>query len=412
MWVSNCSPCQAVIDIRETPSYIGFSLAGFITDNAYPTYMKMTPPPATEITLLQLPVRNRKYFGEWLNVCWDEKSAVNLLATDAYAYIDFEKRKDYRILKASALKEIKFKGVGAALIACASDKLLDNIAQIEKDFNLPKGVESRRGEMINASYYWMADANPDNIEKHLKYAKMGGFRLMNLFYPCFESSGGYGFIGNYEIDRKRYPNGKEDLQNMLTRIKANGIIPGVHFLHSHIGRKSKYVTPIPDHRLNIVKTFHLSEELRENDTIVSVEENPEGAVMADGCRVLKVGTELIAYQDYSTEPPYRFTGCTRGVDHTTVNSLPKGSAIGILDISEFGAASVYIDQRTTLQDEVAVKIANLYDAGFQFFYFDGSEGMNPPFAINVPLAQYRVFRLLQPAPLFTERRDPGFCVRA
>lgn len=49
------------------------------------------------------------------------------------------------------------------------------------------------------------------------------------------------------------------------------------------------------------------------------------------------------------------------------------------------------------------KIANIYDAGFQFIYFDGSEGVNPPpFGINVGLAQYRVFKRLEPQPLFAE----------
>jgi len=189
---------------------------------------------------------------------------------------------------------------------------------------------------------------------------------------------------------------------MLDKIKAEGIIPGVHFLHSHIGRNSQYVTPIPDYRLNTVKSFNLSENLGRDDTTVFVEQNPEESVMEEGCRVLKVGTELISYESFTTIPPYKFTGCVRGIDKTTVNSLSKGEVIGILDVSEFGATSVYINQQTSLQDEIAEKIANIYDAGFQFIYFDGSEGVNSPFGINVALAQYRVFKRLVPQPLFAE----------
>jgi flagellar biosynthesis/type III secretory pathway chaperone len=279
---------------------------------------------------------------------------------------------------------------------------LDNIAQIEEDFNLPKGVESRRRDIINASYYWTYEINPGNVDEHIKYAKMGGFRAMSIYYPAFEGFGGYNLIGNYEIDKKLYPNGKEDLKKMLDKIKAAGITPGVHFLHSHIGRKSQYVTPVPDYRLNLLKTFNLSENLGRDDTVLFVEQNPAGCTVADGCRVLRVGTELISYENFTTTRPYQFTGCVRGVNQTTINSLPKGYSIGLLDVSEFGATSVYIDQRTSLQDEIAEKIANIYDAGFQFMYFDGSEGVNPPFGINVPLAQYRVFKRLQPAPLFAE----------
>lgn len=396
-------PYEAIIQIKETPAYVGFSLEDFIIDDDdYPAYLKITPPPATEVCLLQLPVRDLECFGEWLNVSWDNDVAVNVLGTDEYAYIDFEKRNGFSILKASTIKDIQFKGTGAALIVSEPDRLLDNIERIEEDFNLPKGVQSRRNDLINASYYWTSGINPGNVDDHIKYAKMGGFRLMSIYYPSFEGFGGYDRIGDYEIDRKLYSNGKEDLKKMLDRIKAAGIIPGVHFLHSHIGRKSRYVTPVPDYRLNLVKTFNLSEKLESDDTVLFVEQNPEGSTMADGCRVLKVGSELISYENYTTVRPYKFTGCVRGIDNTTVNSQPKGSIIGILDVSEFGATSVYIDQRTSLQDEIAEKIAHVYDAGFQFMYFDGSEGVNPPFGYNVASAQYKVFRRLKPDPLFAE----------
>ena len=196
-------PYQAVIRIKETPTYIGFTLHDFISDNIYPDYLKITPPPATELTILQLPIRDRKNFGEWLNVSWDSNVAINVLGTDEYAYIDFEKRNGYKILKAVAIKDVKFKGTGAALIVTETDNLLNNIAQLEEDFNLPRGVESRRNDLINASYYWTANINPENVDQHIKYAKMGGFRLMNIYYPSFEKSNGYRLIGNYEIDKQR-----------------------------------------------------------------------------------------------------------------------------------------------------------------------------------------------------------------
>ena len=199
-----------------------------------------------------------------------------------------------------------------------------------------------------------------------------------------------------------YPNGKEDLVNMLSKIQDTGITPGFHFLHTHIGRDSKYVTPVPDPRLNLLKYFTLAEPLGKNDTEIYIEQNPRGATMADGCRVLKIGTELISYEDYTTTPPYKFTGCTRGIDKTTVNSQPIGYIFGLLDVSEFGARSVYIDQNTDLEDEIAEKIADLYDTGFKFVYFDGSEGVNPPFWFNVAAAQYKVFKRLKPDPIFAE----------
>jgi len=195
---------------------------------------------------------------------------------------------------------------------------------------------------------------------------------------------------------------KADLKAMLIRIKEAGITPGCHFLHSHIGRDSRYVTPIPDHRLNLLRIFTLKQPLSKTDTTIYVEQNPANSTMASNRRVLKIGTELISYRGYTTSPPYMFYGCERGIDETTINAQPAGYMFGLLDVSEFGATSVYLDQYSDLQDEVADYIADLWDAGFEFIYFDGSEGVNPPFWYHVSGAQYRVFSKLKPEPLFAE----------
>jgi hypothetical protein len=83
------------------------------------------------VCLLQLPIIKRANFGEWLNVVWDDDVAVNILSTDEYTQIDSEEQQEYYILKASVVKDIKFFDTGAALIASATNHLLENIAQIE-----------------------------------------------------------------------------------------------------------------------------------------------------------------------------------------------------------------------------------------------------------------------------------------
>ena len=132
-------PYRAVIGVEVTPAYITFTLKGFLTDNIYPDYLKITPPPATEFTLLQLPVKDRKNFGEWLNVSWDEEVAVNVLATDPFAYIDFERRNGYKILKASALKEIKWEGTTAALIVSPPGNCWTTSRNWKRTSAYPKG---------------------------------------------------------------------------------------------------------------------------------------------------------------------------------------------------------------------------------------------------------------------------------
>jgi len=71
-------------------------------------------------------------------------------------------------------------------------------------------------------------------------------------------------------------------------------------------------------------------------------------------------------------------------------------------VSEFGATSLYIDQNRDLKEEIAQKFADIYKAGFQFVYFDGSGCVNPPFWFNVSAAQWKVYSQLKPEPIFAE----------
>lgn len=394
-------PFQAIIEVIERPDYLAFRLADFVADTAdYP--MPMTPPPVKELRLFQLPVKDRTHFGAWLNVSWDAQAAVNVLSTSPYARIDAERRQGYRVMYADALRDVRLQGTEAALIACPTHRLMDVIDTLEKDYDLPRGVASRRDARINASMYWSASATPENIHEHIAWMKKGGFTMMLLYYTClFEERGGYSLNGNYDY-RPEYPNGRKDVRAMLRTLKEHGITPGLHVLQTHIGVNSRYVTPVADHRLHLTRHFTLAQPLDEKNTTITVEQNPIGSVMAQGARVLQFGGELIAYEAYTTQPPYQFTGCRRGAYNTHIVAHPMGQIGGILDVSEFGGSSVYLDQQSSLADEVADKIADAYNAGFEFLYFDGSEGTNAPFEIYVPCSQYRVYRKLHQPPIFTE----------
>lgn len=394
---------EAVVEVKIASRYIVFTLTDFLVkpDSFGIGVMPMLPP-VSEFRLVQLPISTRERFGEWLNVMWDDKVAVNVLSACPYVRIAAEKRKDHRILFGETMRDIKLKNAGVALIVSAPEELLDAIKMLEEDFDLPRGVDSRRSEMINRSYYWAGDVTPQTVDEHIAYARKGGFRFMSIYMTSMLAAVGYFNCGEYDNYRKEYPNGKADLVAMLDKIKAAGIIPGVHILHSHIGLRSKYLTPIADHRVNLASRFTLSKPAGADDTTLYVEENPEWAPTYEKSRVLRFMGELIQYESYTTEPPYCFTGCKRGFNDTYPKSLEIGTVGGVLDITEFGGTSAYIDQRTDLQDEVADSFADLYDAGFEFIYFDGSEGTNPPFDINVGLAQWRIYRKLKKKPIFCE----------
>ncbi len=384
----------ATIALNITDDYIGFNLKAL--DYQIEAFGVKRRTEVDEFTLLQLPIKKRTYFGEWLNVVWDNQVAVNVLATDPYAKIDAFQNRNHYLLYAGMESKVKLMGVGAALITTSKNKLLDRIDRLERDYHLPLGVESRRNKAYNYSYYELRNVTTENIDEHITYAKQGGFKTMVIYYPDFAKS-----MGHFPW-RKEYPNGMTDLQTITRKIKDAGMIPGFHIHYNKAAKDDPYLSPVPDARLNLIRRFTLSDSIDNNTTILTVEENPEGCTKENGRRFLKLGNELVTYLDYTTTPPYQFTGCRRGELGSKIKAVEKGFKFGLLDIDDWPLFARF-DQNTSIQQEVAERIGKIYaEAGFQFVYFDGAEDVHQPFWNTVSISQLKVYNCLKPAPLFSE----------
>ncbi len=402
-------PFEAVIEVGVKDEYISFTLVDFIADaKDYPPPMDF--PPVTKLTLIQLPFDEKLAFGSWLNVVHTDKSCAAVMGTSPHAYIDAKCIFGRRILSATARRGIKLKGCAAALVCAPKEKFLDAVDSLEVDYDLPRGVASRRNAPLNTSVYWTSDLCPANADTHIARAKAGGFKLMLLYSTCMskwddydgKKSMGYEGFGNYSFN-ENYPNGEADLRLVLGKIKAAGITPGLHFLHTHVGIFTKYVTPVADRRLHKTRLFTLTKPLGLTDDVIYVDENPiDCPIDTPKCRALQFDGEIISYESYTTEPPFMFTGCKRGHFNTNVTEHKEYTVGGVLDISEFTGTSIYLDQNGDLQDEIGDNIAKIYNAGFEFIYYDGSEGTNAPFDYHVPNAQYRMYKKMNKAPLFCE----------
>ena len=404
------APYEARVKVRVAKDYLLFELAGFIVEKEDYGNLKMTLPPVKSFRLVQLPVKNRTNFGDWLNVVWDEKAATAVVGGGPLTVINGEKRHGFRLLAADADRDLKLVGATAAIVAAEAPAFLESLSSMEKGCGLPLGVESRKCPEMNASIYWSPHVTPKTVDDHIALAKEGGFRMMMIYYPALvkgaKGDSGYGGIGGYEL-RDEYRDGFKSLEEMLGKIKAAGITPGLHVLHTFIGFKSKYVTPVADHRLNLVRHFTLSRPLGTDAGDIYVEEDPSASPTNEHSRILRFGGELIGYESFTTARPYRFTGVKRGEKETNVTTHPQGEIGGVLDVCEYGAHSCYIDQDSSLQDEIAEKIARIYNAGFRFMYFDGSEGADVPYGIHVPGAQWKVVKRLKDPPIFTSGAAKG-----
>ena len=385
----------ATIGVKITDDYIGFRLKKL--DYDLKGFRKKRRTTIDEFTMLQLPVADRKNFGDWLNVMWDDDVAVCLLATDPYAKIDGIQRNGFHLMQAGGIPEVKIEGIGAALITTSTKNLLDHIDRIEKDYNLPEGVKSRRSEPYKWSYYeTYEELSPDNVERHIQYAREGGFKCFMIYYPNFAKT-----MGHFPW-KETYPDGMEDLKRVVKKIKEAGMMPGIHFHYNKAQINDAYVTPVPDNRLNLTRYFTLATPIGPDETTLTVLEDPSGCVMEDNRRILKIGSELISYENYTTTPPYRFTGCKRGILNTKTSAHSGGTIFGLLDVDTW-PIFVRFNQRTDLQQEVAGKLGEIYrEAGFEFAYFDGAEDVPPPYWYNVSHAQLVTYDSLNPRPVFSE----------
>jgi len=386
---------KAAIEVRIMEAYIAFRLEQF-TYEGFTSLRIKRKTPIDESLFVQLPIKDRKNLGEWLNVMWDDDVAVNLLATDPCARIQAKSRQGHHLFQAGTVDDIQLEGVGAALIVTATPHLLDRIARVEEDYGLPQGVKSRRSREYGCSYYEATTITPEDAERHIRYAKQCGFRAMDVYYGAFAASAGH-FPW-----RPEYPRGMEDLKKVVAQIKNAGILPGIHIHYSKAHKQDPYVSPKPDPRLNLSESFTLSEDINDATTTIPVEENPRQCTLDDERRILKIQNELITYESYTTAPPYRFENCRRGALGTQAAAHEMSSRVGLLDVDTW-PVFVRFTQNTSIQEEVAERLKTIYEqAGFQFVYYDGAEDVPPPYWYTVSRAQWIVGRHLQPQPLFAE----------
>ena len=395
---------EAQIRLTERPDYVLFELVGFPLGPKGANDLQMTYPPVAVVKILNLPVKDRARFGTWLNVSWDDRSAISLFAAEPYTLIGNAARPGFHLMTAEAHRGVRLRGAKAVLMASATTSFLDAMDVAESDLGLPRGVKSRRDPRMSHSIYWTSDISPASVDRHIELAKRGGFTKMLIYHTAVTAQkSDYSAIADYAPDLKNFPKGYESIREMLAKIKAAGIMPGLHVLQTFIGFDTHYVSPVADSRLNLKAHFTLAKPFgADAKGDLYVQEDPSDSPTNAPSRILAFGGELLGYEGFTTERPYKFTGVTRGAKKTNVVAHPQGQIGGILDVCEYCARSCYIDQNTDLQDEIAAKIAKIYDCGFEFMYNDGSEGASAPYEVHVANAQYRVWKAFAKKPLFME----------
>jgi hypothetical protein len=204
-------------------------------------------------------------------------------------------------------------------------------------------------------------------------------RVRSVGFTQIDNHGGGEFFrfGSMELNQKKWPDGWESWRRIVARLHAAGIGSIFHTYAFFIDKGSKYVTPVPDPRLDAFRTFTLAEPLSTNTTEIAVKESTTGITTVTGffehnSVVLHIGDELVTFGGASQQAPWRFTGVKRGAFGTTAAAHEAGAKARHLKEC-FG---LFVpNPESSLFEEIAANHADVVNrCGFDGIYLDAIDG--------------------------------------
>ncbi|MGQ9729760.1 MAG: hypothetical protein ACUVX8_00675 [Candidatus Zipacnadales bacterium] len=281
-------------------------------------------------------------------------------------------------LRASCVPRFGMEGAQAALIGCPPKKLRATLQQVVSQApELPKspvgGPWALEGPLNRTSYLFnFGGMSEATVDQWIERARSIGFQQIQIH----GGSGTFRF-GDCQLNSETYPQGVASMKAVVDKLHAAGIVVGMQPYAFFIDKRCPWVTPKPDPRLAKDATFTLSQDLTAAATTVPVVESTANMSTITGFFVrnsvtLMVDDELITYSGIAKEPPYAFTGCTRGAYGT--QAAPHAAGAQVHHLKECFGLFVP-DPETTLFEEVAAKTAELVnECGFDCIYFDALDG--------------------------------------
>jgi len=281
-------------------------------------------------------------------------------------------------LRASAEKQFGLNGAKVAIVAAPMGKMLERLQQtLAAENELPvckvAGPWARETPFNHGSYLFnFGSLTETNVDDWIEMVHSLGFTQI-------DNHGGGGFFrfGDMELNRKKWPEGWENYRRIVDKLHAAGIGSIFHTYAFFIDKQSKYVTPVPDPRLDAFRTFTLAEPISADATEVTVNESTAGMRTITGffehnSTVLHVGQELISFGAVSQQPPWRFSGLKRGALGTQAAAHDRGAPARHLKEC-FG---LFVpNPESTLFTEIAANHAAVVNhCGFDGLYLDAIDG--------------------------------------
>lgn len=281
-------------------------------------------------------------------------------------------------LRATCEQKFGLVGAKVALVGAPMDRMLRSLQEtLANSSDLPlcrtAGPWAREIPFNHGSYLFNFGALTEtNIADWIQMAHSLGFTQI-------DNHGGGGFFrfGDMELNRKQWPDGWESWRRIVARLHGEGIGSIFHTYAFFIDKGSKYVTPVPDPRLDAFRTFTLAEPLTADATEITVNESTAEMKTTTGffeqnSVVLHIGDELVTFGGASKAAPWKFTGVQRGALSTKATAHERGVKARHLK-EMFGLFVPNVE--TTLFEEIAANHAAVVNhCGFDGLYLDAIDG--------------------------------------
>ncbi|MGV8135717.1 MAG: hypothetical protein AB2L20_10915 [Mangrovibacterium sp.] len=282
-------------------------------------------------------------------------------------------------LWASCYQRFGIKGAKATIIGVPQKDILPVIRQVmEQAEDIPHSDQGGAWAQMQKEGYGSYLMNfgalteetvPDWIEM-----------CRNLGFNQIDSHGGgddFFTFGDFELNPEKWPEGWDHFRRINQRLHEAGISSIFHTYAFFIDKKSKYARPVPHPDLGYFSSYTLAEPVGPEDDEIIVKESTEGISTVTGFFVrnsttLRIGGELVRFSGVTTTPPYKFTGCTRGVNKTKASShAVRDTAYHLKEM--FGR--FVPGAETPLFNEIARRTAEIVNkCDFDGIYFDAIDG--------------------------------------
>ncbi len=282
-------------------------------------------------------------------------------------------------LRAEAFRKFGILGAKVALAGLPPGRMLAGLKEaLSEAGEMPPckvaGPWAQEAPMSHGSYLFnFGTLTEQTVDEWIEMAHGLGFTQIDNH----GGSDAFFRFGDFALNRQKWPEGWETYRRIVARLHEAGISSIFHTYAFFIDKHSKYVSPVPDPRLDAFRTFTLAEDVAADADTLPVKESTAGMSTVTGffvhnSVVLHLGDELATFGGFSREPPWRFTGVKRGALGTKAASHAQGSPARHLKEC-FG---LFVpDAESSLFTEIAANHAQVVnDGNFDGVYLDAIDG--------------------------------------